>query len=157
MNYMSRPTHCCGISDIEGLNSPGRFTAPAAIAFLITHNTHNYTQYALNESPKVRSRAGKAHFIFTYARDIKKKTGARSLNGTKRLVTLKNFIEKNKLGTVLTTEPCGNPSYAGQTIIQSLIFTPDAQAMCEYARKNFLSSCRTWGPTKEDRWGNSVW
>jgi hypothetical protein len=127
MQFYSHGTHSCGVKDIKGMNSSGRYSSAAVIKFILSHHGYLRSKHTTHTTKN----AGFSHFHFCYAYDEGNKTGARSLRGAKRMEAFKKYVESRNLGTCVITEPNPNPIHGGRSVIISMLFTPNHEEMCK--------------------------
>jgi hypothetical protein len=113
-------------------------------------NKYQYVARA-NLSKRNQKAAGRSAFILTYAYDTKKRIDNDYIfhapTRTKKICdqrtkSLETFINRHKLGVLTILPDTGNPNYYNETMIRTMIFTPDQKAMLEFCRK------KKWDQTK---------
>ena len=138
---------CCGMKDVRAINEP-RFT-PQKFFEQLCKRTGSYQK----PNRGLLKYAGFAHFTLSGASNVTQTVGKDSAKCVaKRFTMLKNYIERNKLGTIIITKPVKSPTYGGNHYITAAIYTPDHKALVAFARG------KDWIPKKwNNHWAPGTW
>lgn len=130
------------MKDIHALNEP-RFTAEKFFKQLCG----KVTSYQKPNKGQLKY-SGFSHYTLSGASVVGTRYGISSAACVERRFTmLKNYIERNKLGTIMITEPVPSPTYGGSHMITAGLYTPDNRALVAFGRKH------GWIPKKwKEQW-----
>jgi len=133
---MVRGMSTCAAKELIGINED--FTAAGAIKALVNHTSVEMRQ-ALQSNKKCPSNFGSAFVVVSYAYDkangSKAPRGPRSFKQAYRIETFCDYIARNKLGTTVIAQDNSNPVHQGESILRSMIWTPDNVALWKFAKK----------------------
>ena len=126
MNITTK-VHVCGARDLEGINDYKWY--PSKMIRYIVDNVDSYRR------PHKGNPTFAGFAYYNIAAVGHTKYGHEPMSRLRRVNRFKEFVEKNKLGTVTIAPDSYNPHYGKTHVLRPAIFTPDNAAIIRYAVK----------------------
>jgi hypothetical protein len=121
----------CAGKELHGWNSSVSQTTPKRVMKHMINVLSSHQKHNLMKNTKRPKSYGYAFYVCSFAYGQ-----GRPKENAKRINKFADFVHKNKLGTCVIAPDTPNPVHNDNSILRSMIWAPDNEAMWKYFKKN---------------------